>query len=124
MARSKSATAKKPTGFGVEELADTKQMERLYCSGRQVPSPMEGFLVALGVRAEEDGTSTVLFECQSSSLRFQLPIRKATRTEKKKIKDQVEEGLDPLCPRGDDSLVRRGSNWFCPRCNIGFGKAV
>ena len=125
MARTKSTPEKESVGFGVEELAEAKKMERLYCSGRQIPSPMGGFLVALGVRAESDGTSWVLFECQSSSLRYQLPIRKATRTEKSKVKSQTDEGLDPLCPRGEEgpSLVRRGSDWYCPRCNIKFGRA-
>lgn len=126
MPRTKKKPDQEPGGFGVEELSDTKRMERLYCSGRQLPSPMGGFLVALGVRSEPDGTSTVLFECQSSSLRYQLPIRKATRTEKSKVKAQVEEDLDPLCPRGDEgpNLVRRGNDWFCPRCNIKYGRAV
>jgi len=123
-ARKKSATG--PVGFGVEELADAKKMERLFCSGRQLPSPMGGILIALGVRSEDDGTSTVLLECQSSSLRYQLPIRKATRTERTKVKGQVDEGLDPLCPRGEEgpSLVRRANDWYCPRCNIKFGRAV
>ena len=126
MPRTKSTPPEETAGFGVEELDDAKKMERLYCSGRQLPSPMGGFLVALGVRAEADGTSTVLLECQSSSLRYQLPIRKATRTEKSKVKAQTEEGLDPLCPRGEEgpSLVRRGSDWFCPRCSIKFGRAT
>lgn len=86
---------------------------------------MGGFLVPLGVRAEDKGTSTVLFECQSSSLRYQLPVRAATRGEKAKVKAQIEEGLDPLCPRGDGDpvLVRRGVDWYCPRCNIKFGRA-
>ena len=125
MARGKSATAKGPIGFGVEQLEDVKKAERLFCSGRQVPSPLGGFLVPLGVRAEVNGTSTVLFECQSSSLRYQLPIRVATRTEKAKVKGQIVEGLDPLCPRGDGGpvLVRRGFDWYCPRCNIKFGRA-
>lgn len=126
MARTKTAAPPAPKGFGVEELAEAKKMERLFCSGRQVPSPMGGFLVPLGVKSEGDGTSTVLLECQSSSLRYQLPIRKATRTERSKVKDQIEEGLDPLCPRGEEgpSLTRRGNDWYCPRCNIKFGRAV
>lgn len=126
MPRTKSTPPEETVGFGVEELDEAKKMERLYCSDRQVPSPMGGILVPLGVRGEADGTATVLFECQSSSLRYQLPIRKATRTEKSKVKAQTDEGLDPLCPRGEEgpSLVRRGNDWFCPRCNIKFGRAV
>ena len=42
-----------PIGFGYDELLAVKKMERLHCSGRQVPSPMGGFLEALGVRLRE-----------------------------------------------------------------------
>ena len=114
----------KPLGFGVEELAEVKKMERLHCSGRQVPSPMGGFLMDLGVRQELDGTSTILFECKTSALRYQLPLRISTWRERRKVRVQAEEGLDPLCPRGElgPPLVRRGKDFFCPRCNIMFGR--
>jgi len=113
-----------PVGFGVEELADVKKMERLHCSGRQVPSPMGGFLMDLGVRQEPDGTSTILFECKTSALRYQLPLRISTWRERRKVRVQADEGLDPLCPRGElgPPLVRRGKDFFCPRCNIMFGR--
>lgn len=111
-------------GFGVEELDQPKKMERLHCSGRQVPSPMGGFLMELGARQEADGTSTVLFECKTSALRFELPLRISTWRERRKVRLQAEEGLDPLCPRGElgPPLARRGKDFFCPRCNIMFGR--
>ena len=122
----KTVAAKRPerVGFGVEELAEVKKLERLHCSGRQVPSPMGGFLMDLGVRAEPDGTSTVLFECKTSALRFQLPLRVSTWRERRKVRVQADEDLDPLCPRGElgPPLVRRGKDFFCPRCSIMFGK--
>ena len=113
-----------PMGFGYDELAEVKKMERLHCSGRQVPSPMGGFLEALGVREEKNGTSTVLFECKTSALRFQLPLRISTWRERRKVRLQSDEGLDPLCPRGElgPSLVRRGKDFFCPQCSIMFGR--
>lgn len=116
----------KPVGFGVEELAEVKKMERLHCSGRQVPSPMGGFLMALGVRQEQGGTSTILFECKTSALRYQLPLRISTWRERRKVRIQAEEGLDPLCPRGElgPPLVRRGKDFFCPRCSIMFGRVL
>ena len=126
-----SATGKKeeepvssPMGFGYDELAEVKKMERLHCSGRQVPSPMGGFLEALGVREEKNGTSTVLFECKTSALRFQLPLRISTWRERRKVRLQSDEDLDPLCPRGElgPSLVRRGKDFFCPQCSIMFGR--
>lgn len=123
MART-NTSSEELVGFGVEEVADAKKMEKLYCSGRQLPSPMGSILVPLGVRAEESGASWVLLECQSSSLRYQLPIRKATRGEKTKVKEQVEKDREALCPRGEAGprLVRRGKDLYCPRCNVKYGK--
>ena len=112
-------------GFGVEEVAEVKKMERLHCSGRQVPSPMGGSLMDLGVRQEPDGTSTILFECTKSALRYELPLRISTWRERRKVRLQADEGLDPMCPRGElgPTLVRRGKSFFCPRCNIMLGRA-
>lgn len=113
-------------GFGAPPLEDARAMERLHCGGQQLPSPMGGSLAELGVRAEPDGTSTVLFECRTSALRFELPMRISTWRERRKVKVQVEEGLEPLCPRGEPGprLVRRQDVWFCPRCNLKFGRAI
>ena len=111
-------------GFGVPELPEAKRMERLHCAGRQVPSPVGGFVMALGVRQEEDRTSTILFECKTSALRYELPMRISGWRERRKVRIQVEEGLDPLCPRAElgPPLVRRGKDFYCPRCNIWFGR--
>ena len=111
-------------GFGVPELPAAKRMERLHCAGRQVPSPVGGFVMALGVRQEEDRTSTILFECKTSALRYELPMRVSGWRERRKVRIQVEEGLDPLCPRAElgPPLVRRGKDFYCPRCNIWFGR--
>ena len=111
-------------GFGVEQLEEVGKAERLHCSGRQVPSPMGGFLMELGNRAEPDGTSTILFECKTSALRFELPLRISTWRERRKVRIQTEQGLDPQCPRGASgpALVRRGMHFHCPRCNLMFGR--
>ena len=125
MSGSAKASAKPDrVGFGVEELDEVKKMERLHCSHRQVPSPMGGFLMELAVRPEKNGTSTVLFECKTSALRFELPLRISTWRERRKVRIQAEEGLDPMCPRGEigPRLVRRGKDFFCPRCSIMFGR--
>ncbi len=110
-------------GFGVADLGDVKKMEKLFCSGESLPSPAGGMLVRLGARPEPDGTSWVLLECPSSSLRFQLPIRKATKGEKVKVQAQLDAGEVSLCPRGGlgPPLVRRGKDLYCPRCNIKYG---
>ena len=111
-------------GFGVDRLGESRKMERLHCSGRLVPSPMGGSLMELGVRSEPDGTSTILFECKTSALRFELPLRVSTWRERRKVRVQADEGLDPMCPRGElgPPLVRRGKDFFCPRCSIMFGR--
>ena len=111
-------------GFGVPELPEPRRMERLHCAGRQVPSPVGGFVMPLGVRQEEDRTSTILFECKTSALRYELPMRVSGWRERRKVRIQVEEGLDPLCPRAElgPPLVRRGKDYYCPRCNIWFGR--
>lgn len=111
-------------GFGATELPDVDKAERLHCSGRQVPSPMGGFLESLGTRDEPNGTSTVLFECKISTLRFQLPLRRSTWRERKKVRAQADEGLEPMCPRAElgPALVRRGQEWYCPRCSLMFGR--
>ena len=127
----KKAGASKPpapkesrVGFGVPELPQVKRMERLHCAGKQVPSPMGGFVMALGLRREEDRTSTILFECKTSALRYELPMRVSTWRERRKVRIQAEEGLDPLCPRAElgPPLVRRGKDFYCPRCSIMFGR--
>ncbi len=112
-------------GFGAQPLEDGKAMERLYCSERQLPSPMGGSLAYMGARAEPDGTSTVLFECKTSTLRFELPMRNSTWRERRKVKEQVADGLEPLCPRAElgPALQRREDYWYCPRCNLKFGLA-
>lgn len=124
--RGKRTRAEKPkrVGFGVEQLPDVDRAERLHCSGRQVPSPMGDFLVELGVRSEPDGTSTVLFECKNSALRYELPLRITTWRERRKVRRQATDGLDPLCPRAElgPPLERRGDSWYCPRCNLMFGR--
>ncbi len=113
-------------GFGFPIVPEIKKAERLHCSGRQVPSPMGGFLMDLCVRDEPDGTSTVLFECTTSALRYELPMRTSTWRERRKVRLQAEEGLEPLCPRGGQpgpSMERRGKNFHCPRCKVMFGRA-
>ncbi len=119
-------TAAKPQriGFGADPVPDLHKAEGIHCSGRPVPSPLGGSLMELCVRPEPDGTSTVLFECKTSALRFELPLRISTWRERRKVRIQAEEGLDPVCPRGEPgpALVRRKGNFHCPRCNLMFGR--
>lgn len=101
-----------------------KELLKLYYAGQQIPSPNDGFLMLLGVRAQEDGSALALFECSVSSLRYQVVIPKATRTERKKVKDILDTDADSDCPRCGVGyrLVRSGKNFACLRCGVPFAK--
>lgn len=107
------------------QLDNEKQLLLQYFAGQQVESPNGGFLMLLGIRSNEDGSATAIFECNVSSLRYALVIPKATRTERKKVRDVLKEGGDPHCPRhGPGSrLVRAGRDLMCPECGIAYAKA-
>ncbi len=100
-------------------------LRELYYAGAQLPSPMEGFLEVLHVTPEEDGSGTVIFECLSSSLRFRLSLKAATRGERKKVRERIDDGMDPECPRhsGGQRLTRIGRNLICSACGVRYAKA-
>jgi hypothetical protein len=109
----------------VLQLDNDKQLLKLYYAGQQIPSPNGGFLMLLGVRPGSDGSAAAIFECSVSSLRYELTIPKATRTERKKVKEELEAGADPDCPRHGPGtrLERAGKNLVCRVCGIPYGKA-
>jgi hypothetical protein len=86
---------------------------------------MGGQLDVLGVREGEGGAGKVLMECNVSSLRFVLVIPKATRTEKGKVKEAMDAGDDPTCPRhgSRQRLAKSGKNWVCPLCGVSYGRS-
>jgi hypothetical protein len=105
-------------------LPTDKKLLKEYYDGGRLDSPMGGQLDLLGVREGEEGEGKILFECNVSSLRFVLTIPKATRTEKKKVKDALAEHDEALCPRHGlrQRLVKAGKEWVCPLCGVSFGK--
>jgi hypothetical protein len=105
-------------------LAGEKEVLRLYYAGQQIPSPMGGFLMLLGVRPKPDGSASVLFECSASSLRYWLEVPSATRTERSKVRAVQKEGDDPDCPRHGTAvrLVRAGTELLCPLCGVSYGR--
>ena len=106
-------------------LENTKALLKNFYAGQQIPSPNGGYLIPLATRAGEKGAALVLFECSSSSLRYQMEIPKATRTERKKVRDVIDSGEDPDCPRHGvgHRLVRAGKDLICSRCMVAFAKA-
>jgi hypothetical protein len=108
----------------VVQLENEKQLLKHYYAGQQIPSPNGGFLMLLGVRPQPDGSARAIFECNVSSLRYDVTIPKATRTERKKVKEVLDEGGDPDCPRHGDGerLVRAGKDLVCRACGVPYAK--
>ena len=101
------------------QVDDEKQLLKQYYAGQQIESPNGGFLMMLGIRQGDDG-ATVIFECSATSMRYEVRIPKATRGERKKVKDVIEAGDDPDCPRHGPGtrLVRAGKDLVCNRCGV------
>jgi hypothetical protein len=107
-------------------LARDKKLLRRYYAGERLRSPLGGYLDVLGIREAEGGEGRVLLECNTSSLRFVLMVPKAARTELAKVKEVLEAGEDPTCPRHGpyQRLSRSGRQWICPLCGVAFGKSL
>ena len=105
-------------------LPEEEALLGLYYDGGRLLSPSGGFLMVLGVLPEDDGSGLVLLECMASSLRYQMNVPKATRTERKKVRDMIVEGSDPKCPRHHGELLTRiHHDLACPRCGVRYAKA-
>ena len=105
-------------------LPDVDSLLGLYYDGGRLPSPSGGFLMVLGVRPEDEGSGLVLLECTSSSLRYRMSVPKATRSERKKVRDMIDEGSDPKCPRHQEEfLMRIRHDLACPKCGVRYAKA-
>jgi len=87
----------------------------LSCGGRLEP-------VRVQMAGSEGGKA--LFECQSCSLRYEMEIPPATRTERRKVKEAIEDGKDPDCPRHGEGqrLLRVRSDLVCPLCGVAYAR--
>ncbi len=114
-----------PLGAGALPAKEEETLRQLYYAGAQLPSPMGGFLEVLHVQSEEDGSGIVIFECLSSSLRFRLPLKAATRTERKKVRDRMDAEMELECPRHEEGrrLQRVGRNLICTACGVRYARA-
>ena len=106
------------------QIEKAKQLLKQYYTGQRMESPNGGFLILLGVRPQEGGAALGVFECSASSLRYEIVIPKATRTERKKVRDVLQQGGEPSCPRHgpDFRLVRAGKNLVCSRCGVAYAR--
>ena len=107
------------------QVDDEKRLLKQYYAGQRMESPNGGFLMLLGVRPIEGAGAVGIFECSASSLRYEIDIPKATRTERKKVKDVLDEGDDPDCPRHGPGtrLVRAGRDLVCMACGVAYARA-
>jgi len=107
------------------QLDNEKDLLRRYYAGQRMDSPNGGYLMLLGLRQGEGGSSVAIFECSASSLRYEIEIPKATRTERKKVRDALDDGEDPDCPRHGTGtrLVRAGKDLVCNSCGVAYAKA-
>lgn len=105
------------------QVDNEKQLLKRYYAGQQIESPNGGFLMLLGVAAD-DKDALAIFECSATSMRYEVTIPRATRTERKKVKDVVDAGDDPDCPRHGPGtrLVRAGRELVCSLCGVAYGK--
>ncbi len=109
----------------VLQIDDEKRVLKQYYGGVQMDSPNGGFLMVLGIRPGGGGTAVCLLECSVSSLRYRIVIPKATKTERRKVKDVLDAGDDPDCPRHGPGtrLVRAGKNFVCSSCGVAYARA-
>jgi hypothetical protein len=100
-----------------------KQALKHYYAGQQIPSPNEGFLLLLGIRPDDKG-AVAIFECSATSMRYEIPIPKATRTERKKVRELLDDGEDPDCPRHGlgHRLVRANKDLVCIHCGVAYAR--
>ena len=104
-----------------------KALLKTYYRHGHLASPMGGFLEPLRVRHESDGSGTVLLECSSSSLRFELSVPKATRTEKAAVKEALSSSGIAYCPRHEEPthrLQRVEGYLVCSLCGVRYGRSV
>ena len=108
----------------VLQVDNKKQLLKQYYAAQRMDSPNGGYLMLLGIRLGEDGNAVGIFECSSSSLRYELVIPKATRTERKKVRDVIGAGDAPDCPRHGPSarLIRVGRNLVCTDCGVAYAR--
>ena len=108
----------------VLQLDNEKQLLKQYYAGLQMESPNGGFLLLLGVRSLADGSAMGIFECSVSSLRYELSIPKGTRTERRKVRDSIDAGEEPDCPRHGPGtrLVRAGKDLVCTGCGVAYAR--
>ncbi len=125
MTRTPGRGVEEPPGHGPLPLPSDRKLLARYYAGERLPSPMGGQLELLAVKEGEDGEGMAVLECNISSLRYVLTIPKATRTERRKVREVLAAGRDPSCPRHGPGqrLVRVRKDLRCPLCGVAYARA-
>lgn len=89
-------------------------------------SPQGGLLEVVRIQPArgEKEPGRVVFECLTSSLRYELAVPPATRAERDEVRGVQEEGKEPHCPRHGPPvrLLRAGALLVCPLCGVSYGR--
>jgi len=110
-------------------LPEPRKQLRRYYAGDMMPSPQGGGLLEIvriqpGKGTREGGR--VIFECLTSTLRYELRIPAASKEEKDAVRAMQDAGQDPTCPRHGESvrLLRVGPNMSCTQCGVAYGRTA
>lgn len=121
---SRNAPRRVLTESGLLALPAERELLKRYYTGQALSCMLGcgGRLERVRVQRAEAGGGKVVFECQSCSLRYELGIPPATRTERRKVREALEEGQDPECPRHlpRQRLGRIARELVCPLCGVAY----
>lgn len=124
--RSRDTPGRVLTESGLLALPAERALLKRYYTGQALSCVLgcEGRLERVRVQRAEAGGGKVVFECQSCSLRYGLDIPPATRTERRKVREVLEEGRDPECPRHlpRQRLGRIARELVCPLCGVAYAR--
>lgn len=107
-------------------LPEPRKQLRRYFAGERMKSPQGGLLEVVRIqpgRGERE-PGRIIFECLTSSLRYELAVPPATKGERDEVIQVQSEGGEPTCPRHGAGvrLLRAGPLLTCPLCGVAFGR--
>ena len=125
MAKARQQEVAQPVAGAILPLPEGGRLRTTYYGGGSMPSPMGGSLELIRVQFSPSGPGRVLFECMTSSLRYELSIPRATKAEKAGVQEALAAKGELACPRHRDlsRLDRVGRLLVCRKCGIAFGEA-
>lgn len=115
-------TDTKRDGAGTESASDRGVVLARYYAGEAVPCPVDcgDEAEAVRVTTAETGEGVIWMECGGCAQRRRYTAPPATAEERRRVREAVADGREPMCPRHDrpTALRRRGRQLVCPRCGV------